>query len=84
MRRIVTPRHNTTIQKPPNRTTHCATVVAGGGSHASEHHASDAFVANEDEHCEGKYLEPTTKSKGSFTVFNSRNNFVKICNPNRL
>jgi competence protein ComEC len=42
-----------------------------------EHNAPDSFIANVDEHCEGKYLQLTVKSDGSFTVFNSRNKFQK-------
>lgn len=43
-----------------------------------EHNAPDSFIANVDEHCEGKYLELTAKSDGSFTVVNSRNKFQKV------
>jgi competence protein ComEC len=45
---------------------------------AKEHNVPDSFIANVDEHCEGKYLELTAKSDGSFTVVNSRNKFQKV------
>lgn len=48
---------------------------------AKEHNVPDSFIANVDEHCEGKYLELTAKSDGSFTVFNSRNKFTKAYAP---
>ena len=44
---------------------------------AKEHNAADSFIANVDEHCEGKYIELSAKSDGSFTVLNSRNKFTK-------
>ncbi len=43
-----------------------------------EHNVPDTFIANVDEHCEGKYLKLTAESNGSFTVFNSRNKFQKV------
>jgi competence protein ComEC len=46
-----------------------------------EHNVPDTFIANVDEHCEGKYLSLTAKSDGSFTVFNSRNKFQKAYKP---
>ena len=42
-----------------------------------DHNVPDSFIANVDEHCEGKYLKLTAESDGSFTVFNSRNKFQK-------
>jgi len=42
-----------------------------------DHNVPDSFIANVDEHCEGKYLKLTVESDGSFTVFNSRNKFQK-------
>lgn len=48
-------------------------AMAGG----KEHNAPDTFIANVDEFCEGKYLELTAQSNGSFTVLNSRNKFSK-------
>jgi len=44
---------------------------------AKEHNVPDSFIANVDEHCEGKYIELSAKSDGSFTVLNSRNKFAK-------
>jgi competence protein ComEC len=46
-----------------------------------EHNAPDSFIANVDEHCEGKYIQLTAKSDGSFTVYNSRNKFQKAYKP---
>lgn len=46
-----------------------------------EHNVPDSFIANVDEHCEGKYLQVTAKSDGSFTVYNSRNKFTKAYKP---
>ncbi|HYL73128.1 MAG TPA: MBL fold metallo-hydrolase [Bryobacteraceae bacterium] len=48
-------------------------AMAGG----KEHNVPDTFIANVDEFCEGKYLELTAQSNGSFTVVNSRNKFQK-------
>lgn len=48
-------------------------AMAGG----KEHNVPDTFIANVDEFCEGKYLELTAQSNGSFTVVNSRNKFSK-------
>lgn len=48
-------------------------AMAGG----KEHNSPDTFIANVDEFCEGKYLELTADSNGSFTVLNSRNKFQK-------
>jgi hypothetical protein len=46
-----------------------------------EHNVPDSFIANVDEHCEGKYIQLTVKSDGSFTVYNSRNKFTKAYKP---
>lgn len=46
-----------------------------------EHNAPDSFIANVDEHCEGKSIVLTAKPDGSFTVFNSRNKFEKAYKP---
>jgi beta-lactamase superfamily II metal-dependent hydrolase len=46
-----------------------------------EHNVPDSFIANVDEHCEGKYIQLTAKSDGSFTVYNSRNKFTKAYKP---
>jgi competence protein ComEC len=43
-----------------------------------EHNSPDTFIANVDEFCEGKFLELSAESNGSFTVINSRNKFQKI------
>ena len=48
-------------------------AMAGGKAHNSP----DTFIANVDEFCEGKYLELTAQSNGSFSVLNSRNKFQK-------
>jgi beta-lactamase superfamily II metal-dependent hydrolase len=42
-----------------------------------EHNSADAFLANIDEQCEGKWLRLTAEKDGSFTVFNSRNKYEK-------
>jgi beta-lactamase superfamily II metal-dependent hydrolase len=42
-----------------------------------DHNVPDTFIANVDEHCEGKYLKLTAEPDGSFTVYNSRNKFQK-------
>ena len=46
-----------------------------------EHNVPDSFIANVDEHCEGKYIQLTAKSDGSFTVYNARNKFTKAYKP---
>ncbi len=46
-----------------------------------EHNVPDSFIANVDEHCEGKYIQLTAKPDGSFTVLNSRNKFTKAYKP---
>jgi competence protein ComEC len=43
-----------------------------------DHNSPDTFLANVDEFCEGKYLELTAQSNGSFTIANSRNKFQKV------
>ncbi len=48
---------------------------------AKEHNVPDSFIANVDEHCEGKYISLTAKSDGSFTIVNSRNKFEKTYKP---
>ena len=42
-----------------------------------EHNAPDSFIANPDEHCEGKWIKLSAHSDGSFTVTNARNKFEK-------
>jgi competence protein ComEC len=42
-----------------------------------DHNSPDAFLANVDEQCEGKWLRLTVEKDGSFTVFNSRNRYEK-------
>lgn len=46
-----------------------------------DHNAPDSFIANVDEHCEGKSIALTAKADGSFTVVNSRNKFEKAYKP---
>jgi competence protein ComEC len=46
-----------------------------------EHNVPDSFIANVDEHCEGKSLQLTAKPDGSFTVYNQRNKFTKAYPP---
>src|SRR5260370_27692567 len=46
-----------------------------------EHNVPHTFIANVDEHCEGKDLKLTAESNRSFTVFNSRNKFQKVYKP---
>ena len=48
-------------------------AVAGG----KENNSADAFIANIDEQCEGKYLKVSAMPDGTFTVTNSRNNNSK-------
>jgi len=48
-------------------------AVAGG----KDHNSSDTVIANVDEQCEGKWLKVTVRRDGSFTVYNSRNQFEK-------
>jgi competence protein ComEC len=38
---------------------------------------ADPFIANVEEHCEGKYIKVSAESNGSFTVYNSRNKYSK-------
>lgn len=47
--------------------------IAGG----KENNSPDAFIANIDEQCEGKYLKVSAMADGSFTVSNSRNSNTK-------
>ena len=42
-----------------------------------EHNVPDSFIANVDEHCQGKYVEATVSADGSFTLSNSRNKYEK-------
>ncbi len=42
-----------------------------------DHNASDDYIANVKEHCEGKYIKVTADADGKFTVINSRNGFEK-------
>jgi beta-lactamase superfamily II metal-dependent hydrolase len=42
-----------------------------------EHNVPDAFIANIDEHCEGKYIRVSVSPDASFRVYNSRNKFEK-------
>ena len=46
----------------------------GGGK---DHNSPDAFLANIDENCQGRWLRLTADKDGSFTVFNSRNKYEK-------
>jgi competence protein ComEC len=47
--------------------------IAGG----KDNNSPDAFIANIDEACEGKYLKLSAQADGSFTVTNTRNNNSK-------
>jgi hypothetical protein len=42
-----------------------------------EYNSADAFLANIDEQCEGKWLRLTAEKDGSFNVYNSRNKYEK-------
>jgi len=42
-----------------------------------DHNSPDAFLANIDEICQGRWLRLTADKDGSFTIFNSRNKFEK-------
>jgi beta-lactamase superfamily II metal-dependent hydrolase len=42
-----------------------------------EHNAADPFIANLEEHDEGKFLKVSASEDGSFTVFNPRNKYSK-------
>ena len=53
-------------------------AVAG----AKETNAPDTFIANLEERCEGKYLKVSAEANGSFTVYNSRNNYAKTYGAN--
>jgi competence protein ComEC len=48
-------------------------AVDGG----KENNAADPFIANIDEHCEGKWLKMTAMKDGAFTIENSRNKYQK-------
>ena len=48
-------------------------AVAGG----EQTNSPDTFIANVEEHCEGKYLKVTAESTGEFTVLNPRNKYSK-------
>ena len=52
-------------------------AIAGG----KESNAPDTFIANTDEHCEGKYIRLSVQPDGTFTVTNSRNNYSKTYKP---
>jgi competence protein ComEC len=41
------------------------------------HNVDEKFVANPDEKCEGKYIKVNAEANGTFTVWNSRNDFKK-------
>jgi len=41
------------------------------------HNVAEAFIANVDEKCEGKYIKVSADLDGTFTVLNSRNQFSK-------
>lgn len=38
---------------------------------------AETFIANPDEHCQGKYIKVSAQPDGTFTVLNSRNGFQK-------
>jgi beta-lactamase superfamily II metal-dependent hydrolase len=42
-----------------------------------DHNSAEAFIANPDENCEGKFLKLSAEPDGSFTITNSRNGFTK-------
>jgi competence protein ComEC len=42
-----------------------------------DHNSPDTFLANLEEHCEGKWLRLTVDKDGAYTVFNSRNKYEK-------
>ena len=44
---------------------------------AAQHNTSEQLIANPDEKCTGQYLKITAEPNGSFSVWNSRNNFSK-------
>jgi hypothetical protein len=39
--------------------------------------SAEDFIANPDEKCEGKYIKVSAQRDGTFTVFNSRNQYSK-------
>lgn len=53
-------------------------AVAG----AKATNASDTFIANIDDPCEGKYLRLTVQPDGTYTVYNSRNKYSKTYKTN--
>jgi beta-lactamase superfamily II metal-dependent hydrolase len=48
-------------------------AIAGG----KETNSPDTFIANVEERCEGKYLKVSAMADGSFTIYNSRNKYMK-------
>ncbi len=48
-------------------------AIAGG----KENNSPEAFIANPDENCEGKWLKLSADATGAFTVTNPRNKFSK-------
>jgi beta-lactamase superfamily II metal-dependent hydrolase len=44
---------------------------------AKEHNTSEQLIANPDEKCTGQFLKLSAQSDGSFSVWNSRNDFSK-------
>ena len=44
---------------------------------AAQHNTSEQLIANPDEKCTGQYLKVSAEPNGSFSVWNSRNNFSK-------
>jgi hypothetical protein len=42
-----------------------------------EHNVADTFIANPAQNCEGHYIKVAADPDGSFTVFNSRNDYKK-------
>jgi hypothetical protein len=51
------------------------------GAGGSENNASDVFIANTDEACQGHWLRATVLPSGEFTVYNSRNKYQKTYAP---
>ena len=52
-------------------------AMAGG----KDHNVADAFIANIDEKCQGKYISLTATADGGFEVTNSRNKYKKVYPP---
>jgi hypothetical protein len=48
-------------------------AVAGG----KDNNATDPFIANPDEKCEGKWIKVSVDKNGNYTVTNSRNKYSK-------